>query len=256
MKQGFELLIDLRSQMHASAYWRAMYDTALVKKFISLFKEDWVVIDVGANIGYYTIPFALHIPEKGYVYAFEPQSENYKHLNLALKKNKCTHYQTFDLGLGATQETIGISTREDGITGNAVILKESLKVKLDYEETEKIEVIPFDQFVDQNDLKRCDFIKLDIEGYEIDFLKGARQSIKKFRPIIYGEFSNYYINLFNQDMKEVWQLCHELSYNIYAPINKRDLTKFTRINEHYGLPEDILLIPNELNGDKIDQWIN
>ena len=124
LRNGVSLRIDVRSRTHLAPFLCGTYDTDLIGRFASLFEPDWVVLDIGANVGYYSIPFARRIKELGggSVYSFEPVRANFEALSSAVEKNDVAQIvlpQRF--GLGDSNEVIGIAMTDGGNTGNAVI---------------------------------------------------------------------------------------------------------------------------------------
>ncbi len=236
-QDGSIFLIDVRSETHQIPFWCGIYDTPLIEKFNSLFEKNWVVLDVGANIGYYSIPFGRHLQSiGGVVYAFEPFSSNYTNLCKAIGANSLYNVQPYNIALGEKEATLSISMVEDGNTGNGVILNDVLKTEAEshFFKVETIAVVALDNFAN-NKIERCDFIKIDIEGYEIYFLRGAKEFIKKHQPIIYGEFSSYFIKKFDYSLQELSDFCKENNYKIYSQIkiNGRKLTKFELVSGEY-----------------------
>jgi FkbM family methyltransferase len=143
-------------------------------KFDVTVKPDDVVIDAGAWAG----DFSAYCANKGAkVYGFEPSSHTYKLLEAtaALNEGKIIPVKK---GLGSQQEKICFSTDKGG--GNLIIESTASA----NENSEIITITTLDKFVEENKLEKVDFLKADIEGYEREFLKGAKQTIQKFLPKI------------------------------------------------------------------------
>lgn len=140
-------------------------------------KQDSIVIDAGANIGIFSAA-AANACTLGAIYAFEPGSIAFKAL-----ENNLSSYQNIKLmhcGLGAAQADVDFSI-SNSTTAN-FILENNVKIKGTNSERIKIDTI--DNFVKANNLNRVDFIKIDVEGYEDRVIEGARETIKKFSPVI------------------------------------------------------------------------
>jgi FkbM family methyltransferase len=162
-------------------------------------KEDFVVFDIGANIGVFTC-FAANLVKKGKVFAFEPVSMVFD----ILKKN-AENYQNieaFQLGFGSREETKeilirtwnpGYSTIEDSAIQRP---KESFDIK------ENIKISKLDNIVNKLNLEKINFIKIDVEGYEIEVLKGGIETIKKFRPILGISLHN---QLFEKEIRTIFE---------------------------------------------------
>jgi len=134
-------------------------------------KKNDLVIDAGAWIGDFS---AYAASKDAVVYAFEPVSINYETLvKTALLNGK--NIIPIKKALGNKNEERGIKIPKDESYGSSLDSQTSGK-----EET--IEVITLDEFVEKELIKKVDFIKADIEGWERYLLKGAKKILKEFAP--------------------------------------------------------------------------
>jgi FkbM family methyltransferase len=153
-----------------------MYEVRLVKALSRLLGQDGVVLDIGANIGTLTLPLSARCPS-GVVYAFEPVSLNRRFLERNTSSIPNIRVCHFGLGSSNGQRTIHIDPHHPGgahTGGNAE----------EEEFSEMIEIVTLDSWVSANKIDRIDMIKLDIEGGELDFLDGAAETLKKFKPVL------------------------------------------------------------------------
>jgi FkbM family methyltransferase len=257
MKEGFKMPIDVRSDMDFSAFWTAKYDTELINKFCSLFQEGWTVLDIGSNIGYYSIPFARKMEQlQGHVYSFEPLSTNFDALNQAIALNACQAISTYKIGIGQEKGTLGIALTEKGATGNAVLTNEVLIKERGFEPIESVAIEALDDFYVEQNIQSCDFIKVDIEGAEIYFLRGAKQTIEKYRPIIYGEFNAYFMEKNGESFREAWDYFTGIDYDIYKQETSHlRTTRFFKLDAYRERLADVLFIPRETPADVVARWL-
>jgi FkbM family methyltransferase len=147
-----------------------------ILELVEYLPEGCVVVDAGANIGLVTIPFAQAIlPRGGVVHAFEVQRMMCYALcgTVALNdlENVVVHHKALGAAVGAIAAgKLDYSQPQD--FGQFSLLD---KVKVD---TQQVEVVTIDSL----GLPRLDFIKIDVEGMEIDVLRGARDSIARYLP--------------------------------------------------------------------------
>lgn len=232
LKTGHSLRIDVRSETHLAPLLCGTYDSDLIQRFTSLFEPGWVVLDIGANIGYYSIPFGHRLKElgEGAVYSFEPVAANFEAMRVGIEKNglgDVVHPQ--QVGLGERNESVGISMTEGGNTGNAVISTEQLVQERGFEATEQIQLRRLDELQQELQIPRCDFIKIDVEGAEIVFLRGAREFLKDHQPILYGEFNSYFMERTGVDIQEAWDFFMSLGYTCL--VEDSHSGRFDRVNE-------------------------
>jgi FkbM family methyltransferase len=151
------------------------------------FGEGVVALDCGANIGVHTIEWARLMCNWGEVIAFEAQEKIYYALAGNIIINNCLNVTAKHCAVGAQCSTIEIPEPNYLIPssyGSFELRKSSnnefIGQKIDYKKTKSIPLVSIDSL----ELSRLDFIKIDVEGMEVDVLKGAARSIEKHKPII------------------------------------------------------------------------
>jgi FkbM family methyltransferase len=149
------------------------------------------VLDIGSNVGLTAIGFDQLVPE-GKVFAFEPSPQNYRLLQKNLKENSC-------LRVEAVNKAVGSSTGEvsffdvPGYGAGSFALNDVSQLAARHHAEDRIEIpcVRIDDFVEDLGLDRIDLIKIDVEGFELDVLEGARKTLARFRPITILEFNSY-----------------------------------------------------------------
>jgi len=133
-------------------------------------KEGDVVIDVGAWVG----DFSAYSANKGAeVYAFEPVSTIFTLLEQTAELNKPRKIFPIKKALSDKSGETSITIND----GNSSIVRENNNC-----ESEQISLTTLDSFITENNIKKVDFIKADIEGAERDMLRGATNVLKLFAP--------------------------------------------------------------------------
>ena len=137
-------------------------------------KGDYV-IDGGAFYGDNALIFAEDAGPKGKVFSFEFMPENVEilHKNIDLNPNLKKRIQIIDKALWSN------STKKLYAKGTG---PESFVSDVFTKDARTIHTISIDEFIKQNEINKIDFIKLDIEGSEMQCLQGAKETIKKFKP--------------------------------------------------------------------------
>lgn len=160
------------------------WSEAEILLFRQLIEPGCVVVEAGSNIGAHTVWFSRAVGDRGRVIAYEPQRSVFQLLcaNLALNER---------FNVDARCEAIG---RTDGHVETPVMNpftqfnfgSVSCHARGDVNERVPLRTI------DSLGLERLDFIKADIEGYELEMLHGARHTIERHRPVIFLEFLAQY----------------------------------------------------------------
>lgn len=138
---------------------------------------SWVV-EVGANVGTHTLPLARAAGPTGRVIAFEPQRIVFQTLAANVALNSLTNVECRWEAAGAEPGSIVVPTinyESDNNFGGLELGK--------YATGERVPVTT----VDRLDLPRCDLLKIDVEGMELDVLRGAAQTLARLRPVVYLE---------------------------------------------------------------------
>lgn len=166
-------------------------------------KPGHVVLDVGANVGSLTVPMARFVGDTGNVVAIEPERRSFYTLcgNVAL--NNLKNVFCFQQAAGRQQGVIHVPELDDKVTVNWG----GLELHRDYSKTLSYPVSLIR--LDDLGIPRCDFIKIDVEGMEVDVLEGARGIIEKWRPYLYVDNDG-------RDPAGLHNIIDELGYDVYV----------------------------------------
>lgn len=139
-------------------------------------KRGDVVIDAGANDGYLALLFSKLVGDDGKIYAFEPDSINVGHIRDNIKLNRGAEKNIAIEDLLLWNENTEVDFYEAGTVGSsAVWIPEG-------GQTVKKRTVTIDSWAETQELNRLDFIKMDIEGAEIEAIEGSAEVIKKLKP--------------------------------------------------------------------------
>ncbi len=144
------------------------------------------VYDVGAFQGLLTLFFASRAKA---VIAFEPNSRNRKRLLENLKLNGVGNVQVRATGVGARRETlkmVGSPLMPGGSSVDSKVVAELERSGVGVV-AEEIPIVALDGEIPEAGLPPPDFIKIDIEGWEIEALRGAKQTLERYRPALFLE---------------------------------------------------------------------
>lgn len=181
----YKMKLDTTDWIQKQIYENGCYEKPHVLALLSLISEDGIFFDIGTNIGVYSLNFSK---KAKVVYAFEATKKTYDHLVETISANKVKNiYSNFnavhcesgvDIEIRQGNEAQGIIN----IGNNGMFNEEGIVVNI-------VKSITIDDFVNSNNIQRIDIIKMDIEGNELNALKGAKKSILRFRPIILCEIN-------------------------------------------------------------------
>ena len=146
--------------------------------FSQLLKPGAVIVEAGANIGAHTIPLARIAGPNGAVLAFEPERFSFQTLCANVALNQCTNVWAFQQAVAASNGMIPVPAVDPTVPNNFGGVTLLSKTGAD--------IVPM-RTVDSLQLAACTMLKADVEGMEIDVLRGAQQTIAQLRPLIYIE---------------------------------------------------------------------
>lgn len=184
---GDFIYVDLRENMCFGLFFDGgqPHEIGSEKLYRKILKTGDVVIDIGANIGYYTRLASNLVGNEGSVLAFEPMPAA-----LRLLRMNCAELLNVTIFPMALCDTVGVGTfyiRKNGDTSslNNTSGAKALQVKMSTADDILMKY------------KRIDFIKIDVEGFEMDVLNGAKKILDTYRPIVYFELLEGYAKMKN-----------------------------------------------------------
>ncbi|WP_218814774.1 FkbM family methyltransferase [Rickettsiella endosymbiont of Dermanyssus gallinae] len=170
------------------------FEPATTHLFQCFCEQHFQVLDVGANIGLTTIALA-NICNTGKVVAIEPIPRAFQFLeenitNAALKNVKIVNF-----AVGENDSRVMMQGKDDFLAGSFI----AERYQADSEHFSiTIPMKPLDEIFDSSEIERVDFIKMDLEGYELFALAGARNILKQFKPMVYLEMNHWCLNVFHR----------------------------------------------------------
>ncbi|HOY14998.1 MAG TPA: FkbM family methyltransferase [Saprospiraceae bacterium] len=180
-------------------------------------KNAKVVLDIGAHVGCHTLIYKS-INNDCSVYSFEMQSIIYELLKKNIAINHLQKVQAFHCAIG---ESIGMVTISDTIADGP-----NKNEKFAYNNGNEynfggVSLGPGQQeilmiSIDSLQLEACDFIKIDVEGFEYFVIKGASQTMQKYKPVIFYE-ENY-----KKISQSTTELLKSMGYNSFETINEEN----------------------------------
>jgi FkbM family methyltransferase len=150
--------------------------------------NDAVVVDGGANIGFFTIPVAHRTQNRNTrIISFEPQRQLFQALGGSLALNGYRHVYLHNCGLGVEPGIAQLPAIDYSVAQDFGTVQITDKTTVDEDGWMNDRVVDITS-IDAMDLPRLDFFKLDVEGYEVPALNGACNTIQKYRPWIWVEY--------------------------------------------------------------------
>jgi len=173
----------------------------------NLVEDGCVIFDIGAQLGWYTLTLAKHFP-KSRIFSFEPLPTTYQILERNIKRNHIMNVKIQNFGFSDKNSSFDrycpdidpISTSEKGIQNKKV--QNNIKCQLK----------KLDDYVFGENLQRLDLIRCNVEGAELQILRGGEDTIRKFLPIIIFELVESWCNQSGYSINDVIQYLDSHDY--------------------------------------------
>lgn len=218
----------------ASGQGLACFEPSLEGEIIAKYAKG-ICYDIGAHFGIYSV---LMAQKNADVFAFEPNPKIFSHLEKTANFN---NFNCFNVALSdfngaadffvpeeATMGSLTNWTHDDDMSGITKYAGDVSQMR--------VKVMTLDHFVKENNLPLPDFIKIDVEGAEINIFKGGRKTIESARPVIFFEVSATLWQKQGSSHTEGFEFFDSLGYHLYLGDEK-----LTHLNLEW---DNVLAIPS------------
>lgn len=206
LKNGDTFFVDLSENMcHRYFYDGELsneeYSTAFFEKVL---EPGDVFVDIGANVGYFTRIGARLVGEKGAVYAFEPMPAALRVLKENIKS--VGNVKLYETALSDERGAGEFSVNKHGDTSSLGVNPGAIR-------TIQVPIDTLDNALKSNN--RIDVIKIDVEGYEFEVLRGATAVLARHKPLLYFEFIPDYTKKRLIDIEDFRALLEPIDYTLH-----------------------------------------
>jgi FkbM family methyltransferase len=190
-------------------YKKADYEphlTSFVEKNFKL-KANQVALDIGANLGWYSMLLDRISEEGASIHSFEPDPLNFNLLKTNLSQNNVTKVQITETALSDSSGEQTLHLYPDKNRGRHSLLP------INDGETVTVKTLTLDDYCEQNAIsgESIEFIKIDVEGYEPMVLQGGKKTLSTC-PVILSEFAPEYMNKGNLSVEEYLNMMYGFGY--------------------------------------------
>lgn len=202
-----------------SPFWND--DIYAVIKYVEKYtpKDGDIVIDAGAFLGHFTIYAAKLVGERGTVYAFEPDANNYNNLIKNIELNSLKNVFAFNTGIWSAEGNLKFVECPQKGFASSFIFGANLDIN-----TALRPVTCIDTFVKKNSIPKINFIKMDVEGAEFEAIKGAMQTMKNNQ--INFAIASYHIVNGEQSYIKLEKLLNDYGYKTMTDHCETQITTF------------------------------
>ena len=222
-----------------TGYTHMQEEFGIINDLIDVCDDSCIVIDAGANCGIFSIPIAQRIKDRGgKVIAFEPQRMMFNALSGSVALNDLRNVFSYQMALSDTEgyvllPEIDYHSKTETDFGTVEVQKLKAPYELSFISDRLVKCITIDSMA----LHRLDFVKIDVEGFELNVLAGGKKTIQYYRPFLHIEH---------------WKVGMDAITNFF---NKNDITdyQFLKVDSlnMICVPQEKIIILNDAYGSKV-----
>lgn len=216
--KNIELILPSQDSSIVPAIVGGAYESFEVDLFILLAKHSQEILDVGGNIGLYSV-VAAKTNSTSHVTAFEPIKENLDYFRKNISLNGLKNIELVGSAVGASSGELEIHISNVSIGHHSAAQKSGQNGK-----TIKVEMVSVDDFVKSKN-KKPDLIKVDVEGYDFAVFEGAKETMSKLSPTFFAEYAPGMMKQCGHEPKKFLNHLFKYSDNIYLIDEKSEKLK-------------------------------
>jgi FkbM family methyltransferase len=226
---GIQMTIDISDYLgHCLYFGIDGKERQSHKHLFALVSNGYDILDIGSNIGFTVLSMA-QLSIKGKVIGFEPDRLNYERCLININQNNFGNINLYNIGLGSEDMSIPMEVRtEFNRGGNRVALNGKGEI---------IEVKKLDNLFPSLNISKVDLVKIDVEGYELHVLQGAKKLLQQFKPTLFIELSDDNLRYHGGSAKELIEFLVRTGYSsiVKADSNFEIKTDFNFKNCHFDI---------------------
>ena len=200
------------------------FEPEIVELLQLLSKGSKTILDIGANIGMTALLFS-RLGEK--VYAFEPNPGTFNFLKNNLEKNNILNVTPLNFGLGNDDKNLSLTFSTTNRAGAFVSNK--ISANSDHE-VETIQIKRLSDTISDLNISNIDFIKIDVEGFEMEVLSGVGDVLLNNKPVVMLELNHWCLNAFQRVsvpdyfdfLRSIFPVLYAIEGNNYLDIYNED----------------------------------
>lgn len=212
---GWHVYRELQKQQE---FWKYRLFEALLDRNSGAFA------DVGVNLGQTLLLFRLADRQKPYL-GFEPNPEAIAYVNRVIRQNGYENCMVFPCGLAERTSMLSLYLPQGAHTGAMATLVADLRPGRSFD-VQQVAVFRFDELIEEVDSGPIDFVKLDVEGAELQVLHGMDMTIRRDRPMILCEvlFTDSHADIATADRRneEIMKYLKDREYSVYQIVKSED----------------------------------
>jgi FkbM family methyltransferase len=236
--ENLEVLIAPREQMSQAVYVSGLYEPCTSLVLRSVLRDGDTFIDVGANVGWFSMLASRWTGSRGTVLSVEPSSRECQRLREHVVHNRLSNVRVLQLAAGAEEGDAVLHVADERHSGLNTLRPTFMYDDVVESYTEKVCIRTLDHVVAQEHVAKVHVIKIDVEGAEYDVLLGARDILERDRPAVIIEVAGRTAAPRHAGREAIERLLRSFGYG-FAAIDA-DSVAVTQVDELTGSMENFV----------------
>lgn len=186
------------------------YEVPIQNIFAQNLNPGDVFYDIGANVGFFSVIAAKLVGDAGKIYAFEPGEDNAKAIRHNARLNNFTQIEVIEKAVSDTSGQGQLLLAQ--YSGGHALATADTPPDLAGEVT--VDLVSIDDLIAENKIAPPNFVKVDVEGAELDVLKGMRETIKTYQPTVIYEVDDGDLTAYERKYQELADFFESLNYQV------------------------------------------
>jgi len=212
--EGSHVYLYPGNETSRAIFVTGLYDPNELSLLSTLLKPGMTFVDAGANMGLYTIFGARRVGSAGRVLSIEPSRRELEILRKNIALNRLENVTVAPVALSDREAELELRVAPIEKSGHNTLGAFGFDTALDH--TERVRAVTLDALAEEQQLRRVDLIKMDIEGGEEAALLGAHGIIQRDHPILFLELSHRSLQHQNSSAAKLLALLDEYGYRIHG----------------------------------------
>lgn len=198
----------------------------MVMKIVAYMEKGSVFFDIGANLGWYSLNLLSNYPDCR-CYSFEPVRETFDRMVENFMCNRFDTARVFNFGFynESVEKKFFYNKEESGASSLANLRGNEATVEI------VCEMRRLDDFVMEEGVDRLDFIKCDVEGSELFVYQGGKNTIKKYKPVIFSEMLRKWCRKFEYHPNDIIAMMNVMDYECFVITGSKWLARIEEVTE-------------------------
>jgi FkbM family methyltransferase len=218
---GVNWELDLTEGIDLAIYLFGRFERSTSLALQRAIRPGMTVLDIGANVGAHALPMASWAGETGRVYAFEPTDWAFRRLQKNRSLNPSVSQSLVPVQCALTD---GASEIPKAFHSSWNLMQNENPHPVHggrLETASQAAFISLDQFIDKNAITKIDVVKMDIDGFEMQALRGGTNTIKKYRPFVLFELCPHVLKEHGTNAEDLIEFFRSIGYSFYLENGKK-----------------------------------